>query len=47
MLTQTPQKRVVNSVVTQQQKEKRPEGARMYAIAFDMDIESLLYLKWS
>lgn len=41
MLTQTPQKRVVNSVVTQQQKEKRPEGGRMYAIAFDMDIESL------
>jgi virulence-associated protein VapD len=41
MLAQTSQKRVVNSVVTQQQKEKKLDGGRMYAIAFDMDIESL------
>lgn len=41
MLTQTPQKRVVNRVFTQQQKEKKPEGGRMYAFAFDMDMESL------
>ena len=41
MLIQTPQKRVVNSIVTQHQKEKKNEGGRMYAIAFDMDIESL------
>ena len=41
MFTQTPQKRIVNSVVTQHQKEKKSEGGRMYAIAFDMDIESL------
>jgi hypothetical protein len=43
MLTQTPQKTVVNSVVTQQQKEKKSEGGRMYAIAFAMDIESLKF----
>lgn len=41
MFTQMPQKKVVSSAVGQQQKEPTSRGQRMYAIAFDMDIESL------
>jgi virulence-associated protein VapD len=41
MFTKIPQKTIVAGIVNQQQKEKKSEKERMYAIAFDMDIESL------
>ncbi len=41
MFTQMPQKKVSTSTVAQQQKEHTSGGKRVYAIAFDMDIESL------
>ncbi len=41
MFTQMPQKKVSTSTVAQQQKEHTSGGTRVYAIAFDMDIESL------
>jgi len=38
MLAQVTQKRAVNNIVSQKLIEKKPEGGRVYAIAFDMAI---------